>query len=132
MGEPTTETYVRYFCAGFIVPEESSHRISERDSSAAARNAPASAFAFEFYDVMTTEAILGGRTVPMRSGELCKSTTFYIDAERFDADAVAALPGDHSALLDNMRINRWAEVARCRTGNFQPLRPGDALVSSHA
>jgi hypothetical protein len=132
MSQPTTETYVRYFHPGAFVSEESSRRISERDSIVAARNAPASAFAFEFYDVIVTEAESGGRAVPLRSGELHKSARFYIDAECLDAAAVAALPGDHRILLSNMSGNGWISVVRTRAGNFQPFAIGDELVSADA
>jgi len=123
---PATATYVQYLHRGLIISEGSSRRVRERDAARCAREAEVSAFAFRFYDEVT--GFIGDD--PVRSGPVRESGLYYIDAERLTAEDVAALPGDYSVLLDNMRGNQWPAVARCRTGNFQPLRPGDVVISS--
>ena len=124
--EPTTAIYVEYLYRGIIVSEASSRPVTDRDATRCAREAPAGAFAFRFYDEVTR--IFQGS--PLRSGPLRESGWYYIDAERLTAADVAALPGDYSVLLDNMRSSGWAAVARCRMGNFQPMKSGDVVISS--
>ena len=124
----TRTTYAEFLSRGLIVAETSSHPVAGvRDPATIARwHAGPDVYAFRFYDVVTTEA----NGIPLSSGHLSESCWYWIDAERLTAQDVAVLPGDHSVLLDNMRSNGWAEVARCRTGNFQPMAPGDVCISS--
>lgn len=128
--EPVTTTYVEYLYPGAFFPEDARAEVTGRDWETIARSAGQSVFAFRFYDVMSAVATIGDLTVTLRSCEVNASGWYYIDAVRFTAADVAALPGDRSILLDNMRGNGWAEVVRCRTGNFRPLEDGDVLVTS--
>jgi len=130
MSEVAKTTYVRYLLPGAFVPEEEVREISERDPQKAAREAPGSAFAFSFYDRLSASVDHEGRQVTLRGQTINRSGVYYIDAEELSAADVAALPGDHSILLDNMRCNRWETILRCRTGNFQPKESGDSVVSS--
>jgi hypothetical protein len=124
--EPVTTTYAEYYLPGIFVSETSRVPVTGRDPQQAAREAPPSAFAFRFCDVVT--GTLGGTGVS--SGPVNASGRYYIDAEALTIAGVEALPGDHRILLDNMRINGWDQVVLCRTGNFQPLEPGDTIVFS--
>ena len=127
---PTITTYVEYLFPGLIVSETSRHSVTHRDPAAIAREAAGDVFAFRFYDIVTTIVTAGGRDVETRSGEVDATGRYYIDAEKLTSAEVAALPGNHSILLDNMRANGWDPILRCRTGNFQPLKDGDVIVSS--
>src|SRR5262249_9742468 len=99
----TTTTYVRYLLPGAFFPEESVREVADRGPQEAARNAPDGAFAFAFHDRMSTTA----DGVTLRSDPLNVSGRYYINAEPLTAGDVAALPGNHSILLANMRGNRW-------------------------
>ena len=123
-----TMHYVTYYFPGILFPEESSKPVPGRDVQAAARSAPEGAFAFTFHDTVTTTATVDGQEVALSSRPMNKTGRYYIDAQPFTADEVAALPGDHEILLSNMRANRWDTMLRCRAGNWQPLVPGDEIV----
>lgn len=127
--EPRTTTYVTYLLPGAFLSEELTREVPSRDANEAARNAPPSAFAFTFHDVVSAVVTVEGHEYTTRSVALNISPRYYIDAEVMDADAVAALPGDHRTLLLNMQ-GQWPLVVRCRTGNFQPFEDGDRLVSA--
>ncbi len=120
-----TTTYLEYLFPGILMPEISTGPVSSRDPQRAAREAPPHAFAFRFYDVITTTVW----DTPLWTGEINASGRYYIDAEKLTIADVEALPGNHRILLGNMRINGWDPVLRCRTGNFQPLQDGDELIS---
>lgn len=123
---PVTTTYVEYLYRGLIVSEGSSVPVAERDAARCAREASPGTFAFRFYDKVTGFI----EDTPVKSAPLRESGWYYIDAERLTAADVAALPGDYSVLLDNMRSNQWPAVIRCRTGNFQPMHADDMVISS--
>jgi hypothetical protein len=127
---PTVTTYVEYLYPGTFFSEESAHPVAERNPQRIAREAPPGVFAFRLYDIATTTVHVGGQQVVTRSGALNATGRFYIDAEKLTYADVEALPGDHRILLANMRGNGWDPILRCRTGNFQPLEPGDEIVSS--
>jgi hypothetical protein len=127
----TTTTYVRYFHPGAFVSEESVHEIADRDPKAATAQAPASAFAFEFFDkVHVTTPDIDGTELTLSTPERHRSGRFYIDGQELSEAAVAAMGDGYSIMLENMRSNRWPAMVRCRAGNFQPLRDGDAIVSA--
>ena len=128
MTEPEITTYVEYLYPGSLFSESSARVVSGRDPGRAAREAPESAFAFRFYDRAEAGITVDGRPVMLRSAEFRATGRYYIDAEPLDAAAVAALPGDYSILLSNMRSNGWDVILRCRSGNFQPMRDGDTIV----
>jgi len=132
MTEPVTTTYVRYLYPGIFFPEESIREVADRNPGRVAHEADPAVFAFEFFDRMRTAVLAGGEEIEMDSGAIGKSGLYYIDAEPMTAADVAALPGDHSILLSNMRGNDWDPVLRCRTGNFRPLEEGDTVISSGA
>jgi hypothetical protein len=130
MTEPTITTYVEYLYPGSFYPETTARAVTTRNPERVAAEAPEGVFAFRYFDRASVTARIGGRDVKLRSGSLNQSGRYYIDAEELTMTDVAALPGDHSVLLSNMRSNGWDPILRCRTGNFQPLETGDALVSS--
>jgi hypothetical protein len=127
---PDKTTYVMYLIPGSFMPEEVSRTVDKRDTDSAAKQAPAEAFAFYFYDVIRQTVAVDGQDVTLSSRALNRSPRYYLDAVVLDADAVAALPGDHHILLSNMRANRWPRVVQCRTGNFQPLQDGDVVLQT--
>lgn len=127
-GEMTLTTYVRYLYPGLMFSEESAHEVSERAPERIAQEAPSTVFAFTFYDVASTTAVIGGETVTLTSPAIRTTPRYYIDAESFTREQVAALPGDNSILLANMRNDGWDPMVRCRTGNWQPL--GDGFLFS--
>ena len=128
--KPTVTTYVRSLSPGAFFPEDEAQVVSERDPATFARQAPASVFAFSFYDVASLDVDIDGQPVTLRSRAFGESGLYYIDAESLTAGDVEAMPGDHSILLSNMRGNGWATVLRCRTGNFQLLKDGDVVIST--
>lgn len=130
MTAPETVHYVTYYYPGILFPEESTDPIASRDARAAARFAPEGAFAFTFHDKVITTTTVDGQEVTLSSKPMNKTGRYYIDAQPFTADEVAALPGDHEIMLSNMRANRWDTMLRCRAGNWQPLEPGDEIVSA--
>ena len=128
--QPEVTTYVKYLYPGALCPEESSVPVTERDPEKIAREADPAVFAFSFYDVTVITVEVGGEDTELRGGERNPSPLYYIDAEKLTADDVAALPGDHSILLSNMRGNGWDVILRCRAGNFRPIEDGDVVISS--
>lgn len=127
--ETEITTYVEYLHPGSFLPERTAHPVAVRDAAQAATEAPRSAFAFRFFDMVCAVAEVDGEQVRLGGNEIRRSGTYYIDAEKLTADDVAALTGDHSILLSNMRSNEWPAVVRCRTGNFQPLLAGDEVIA---
>lgn len=119
--EATTTTYVTYKHPGSFMSEESVEPVDVRNPQQQANDAPSSAFAFFYFDVATAIVDVEGERIETSSGRRNISSTYYINAELMSSDKVAALPGDHSILLSNMRGNGWDPVVRCRTGNFQPF-----------
>ena len=97
--EATTTTYVAYMHPGTFFSEESIKPVDERNPQQQASDAPDSAFAFFYFDVVTTIVIVGGERIETSSGR-------------------------HNILLSNMRDNGWDPIVRCRTGNFQPFETG--------
>jgi hypothetical protein len=124
----TTTTYVTYLYPGTFFAEESKRAVDRRDPQRTARGADPSVFAFTFHDEVTTTAVVDGQEVTLSSKAINKSGRYYIDAQPFTAAQVAALPGDHEIVLSNMRANGWDPILKCRTGNWQPLEPGDEIV----
>ena len=130
MTEQKTTTYVTYLIPGLIVADESSREVPDRDPERIAREAERSVVAFKFFDKVSTTVTVDGLELQAASQPFRRSGWYYIDGEAFTAEQVAALDGNHSILLDNMRSNGWERVVRCRTGGFQPLRDGDTVISS--
>src|SRR5688572_3005691 len=125
----TTTIYIEYLLPGAFLPEEDTRAVPNRDPRRDAAEAPAGAFAFTYHDVVTATVAAGGEQVATASPPRNRSGRYYLDAEELTAADVAALPGYHRILLDNMRCAGWSTVVRCRTGNFQPKAPGDVLVT---
>jgi hypothetical protein len=125
-----TITYVEYQHPGSFYSEDESRAVDGRDPQRAAADAPDSAFAFAFYEVITAAVTVDREKVELRSRARRRSATYYIDGEVLDEHGVASLPGDHQILLSNMRGNGWSFVVKCRTGNFQPFDPpGDQVIT---
>lgn len=131
MSTPITTTYARYLLPGAFVPEVAVREVRDRHPGAAALAAPPGAYAFCFFDRLTTTGEIDGEAVEMRSGEMHTGRWFYINGEVLDQAAVEAIcrASGHWVLLENMRGNRWPAVVRCRAGNFQPFMPGDMVIS---
>lgn len=119
--EATTTTYVAYQRPGLFFAEEYVKLVDTRNLQQQVNDAPDSAFAFFYFDIVTTVVNVEGERIETSSGRRNISNTYYIDAELLTSEQVAALPGDHSILLSNMRSNGWDPIVRCRTGNFQPF-----------
>ena len=130
--EATTTTNIAYQYPGSFFSEESVNPVEARNPQQHANDAPDTAFAFFYFDVVTTIVDVEGERIETSSGRRNISTTYYIDGELLTSAQVAALPGDHSILLSNMRSNGWDPIMRCRTGNFQPFEAGkhELLVTS--
>lgn len=90
----------------------------------ALRPFPSSAFAVVFFDV--TEGEMDG--VPVTSAPRNYSPRIYLGGEVFTMDQ---LPDDdkHRTLRSNAECNGWDRLIRCRTGNWQPLREGETVVT---
>jgi hypothetical protein len=130
--EATTTTYVAYQHPGTFFWEESKESVDMRNPQQQANNAPDSAFAFYYFDIVTMIVDVEGERIETSSDRRNISKTYYVDAELLDYDAVSALPGDNSILLSNMRCNEWDTIVRCRTGNFQTFVPArhELLIKS--
>lgn len=127
----STTTYVSYLYPGLIVSNESNMEVPDRNPEREARREAAdSAFGFSYFDIVSAVVEIGETLIQTTSNRRNISCTYYIDGEVLDIDQVAALPGDHQIMLDNMRCNDWDRVVRCRSGNFQPFDESDALVRS--
>jgi hypothetical protein len=125
----TVTSHVEYLYPGAITAEIGSNRVTERDPQRAADHAAPGAYAFTFYDVASVVMEVNGERITLKSGRINESARYLIDGEVFDAEGVAALEGNFTILLDNMRANGWQSVVRFRSGGFQPLRPTDMLIS---
>lgn len=102
--------------------------VGMRNPWLAARSAPSNAYAFTYHDIVMTTVLVDGRETTVRSEPINVSGRYFIDGERFNVHQIAALPGDHRVLLDNVRSNGWTHVVRCRAGNFQPFEDGDQII----
>lgn len=120
---PTRTTYVAYQHPGIFLSEESVVRVEVCDPQQQANDAPGSAFAFFYFDVVTTVVYVDGERIVTHSDRCNISSTYYIDAKLMTFSEVASLPGDTGILLSSMRSNKWDSVVRCRTGNVQPFEP---------
>lgn len=128
--EATTTTYVVYKHPGSLFCEESVKPVDVRNPQQQANDAPDGAFAFFYFDEVTIIVDVEGERIETSSGRRNITGIYYINAELMTSDDVAALPGDRSTLLRNMRCNGWDPIVRCRTGNFQPFKVGkDELVT---
>jgi hypothetical protein len=121
--EVSTITYIAYQYPGSFYPEESAEPIDMRDPQKHANEAPESAFAFFYFEVVVCIVTIDGERIKTRSDHRNTSKTYYFDAELLDRNAVSALPGDNTTLLNNMRCNDWDTLVRSRAGNFQPFEP---------
>jgi hypothetical protein len=119
--EATTTTYVAYQHPGILFTEESVQPVDARNPQQQANDAPDGAFAFFYFDIVTTVVNVEGERIETSSSRRNITKTYYIDAELLTSDQVAALPGDYSILLSNIWYNGWDPIVRCRTGNFQPF-----------
>jgi len=136
--EGTVTTYVAYLHPGSFFSEESVSKVPNRDPNQQTKDAPQSAFAFFYYDIVTSVVDVEGERIETASTRRNISKTYYVDAELLDYAAVEALaneegisPTSHRILLSNMHGNGYDLVVRCRTGNFQPYEPDkQELVSS--
>jgi hypothetical protein len=123
--ESTTVTYLAYWHRGIISSEESVEPVKVRDPQQHANNAPNSAFAFFYYDIITSTVDVDGEHIDTSTGRHNVTPTYFINARAMTYDEVAALPSNNSILLSNMRGNRWDRVVRCRTGNITPVEEGE-------
>ena len=73
---PTRVTYVESLSRNLIVADTSSRVVPERDPARIAREAGPGAYAFRFYDVVSTTA----DGIPVKSGHVNESPWYWIDA----------------------------------------------------
>lgn len=126
----STTTYVSYLYPGIIASGESTKEVPDRNPEREAREADDNAFAFSYFDIVSALVQIDETRIQTTSDRRNISCTYYIDGEVLDVDQVAAMPGDNRILLDNMRINEWDHVVRCRAGNLQPFEGTATVVSS--
>lgn len=117
-----TKTYVEFSYPGFFFSEYGVKEVLSRDVTEL--EIPESAFAFRFFDIVEGEV----DGTPVKSGRLNVSALHYYGGRFMSLEEVAAEVPDSDILQDNMRINDWAQVIRCRTGNFQPFSSADIYV----
>lgn len=124
------QDYVRYYYPGVITSETTRAGVPDRDPKREADNAPAPAFAFSYYTVVSALVAHGnsGSELLLESPEIEQSPMYYINARSLSAEDVSRLPGDHTILLDNMRANGWKQVWHCRRGGFHRRREDDVLI----
>lgn len=117
---------VRYLFPGSLFPEEDARTLTSRSVEEARRLAPDGAYCFELYD--TADPIDLGPEYTVTPKAQNKSGRYYLGGELFDREQIEAMGPDHEILAWNMRANKWDQVIRCTTGNFQPFNADDTLV----
>lgn len=120
----TIQTFVTYLLPGAFVAEETSRPVESRSVEEAVREAPEHAYAFTFWERLETEH--AGEKLIGRPRD--RSKRYYLGGEVMTVEDVRGLDGDFRTLIANMESNRWYQVIRCRTGNFQPFKDGDRLI----
>lgn len=127
-----TRHHVRFLYPGSFMPEESgATRIAEPTAEAVLAASPDDRwFAAEIvtadYERFASDS---GTERWLPTPAKSKKKRILI-GQRMNSADVAALPGDHSILLSNMRGNGWDPLVRTRRGNFQPIEDGDVVLSS--
>lgn len=127
-----TRTHVTFLYPGSLFPEEGRTLRIDNDGTATVLAASPDEhwFAAEVsigeWERWTSES---GEEKWHRTRERPTKFRIYV-GERFTADDVAALPGDHAILLSNMRANDWPVVVRTRCGNWQPIEGDDVVLSA--
>jgi hypothetical protein len=122
-----TNTFVEILYPGSFMPEESVHKVKERDPERIAKSYP-KAFCFEFYDVVQNRITVDGEEQTVSGKRKNKSGRYYPGATVFTTEDLKKLPEDFSILISNMECNGWTRVVRTRRGNFQPLEKGDHIL----
>lgn len=122
--EFTTKHYITYFFPGAFFAEDSIQEVSDREPSHV--TPPSRCFAFQFHSRKCATADDG--TVLLGPIEN-KTGRYYIRGITYTADDIERLYPEKKILIANMRGNKWMHVVLCRTGNFQPLEPGDVVLS---
>ena len=127
--EPTTTTYVAYLLPGVFLSEESVKPIMVRNPQQQADDAPNNAFAFSYFDIVTTILDVEGEHIKTSSSRRNISKTYYIDAELLNADqAVEQFGSQISSRIDS---EPGSGIVVCCTGNLQPFNPSkNELVST--
>lgn len=117
-----------YLTPGIVVPEEYQERLDARSPSEALSRAPDNAYCFVLYDLPDAEGVEapeGFKLVPQRRDV---SDRYYIGGKVYTLEQVTAMGPDKDILASNMHSNGWSRVVHCRTGNWQPLGPGDVVL----
>lgn len=122
MNGTETKTYVEFWYRGVFVDEPSIRETASRDT--ARITVPEGVYAFSFFDIMSSE--VNGEL--LESGRLNESPRYFYGGRIMTLAEVKMEIPDSRILQDNMTINRWSRVIRCRTGNFQPFTDSDAYV----
>jgi hypothetical protein len=135
MSGRSTETrhHVTYLYPGFFFPEDGKRcQIGEPTVEQVQANSPDDQwFAAEVSTQQYTRWTDGGggeKWLPTEGSTRSKFRVLV--GETLTAEDVAALDGDHSILLSNMRSNRWDRVCRTRRGNFQPVDANDVVIEA--
>lgn len=118
----TRKTYVEFLLPGTFMPEMITREVVDRQVETL--DIPKNAYAFSFYDVLSTEA----EGELLESGELNKSGRYYVGARVLTLKEVEREYPNERILIDNIRFNHWDEIILCRTGNFQPPQDGDVFI----
>jgi len=115
-------TYVEFFYPGTFFDESSVREVASRNVKKL--SVPERAFAFQFFDVMSTEE--GG--IEMKSKRLNISPMYYYGGRVMTLDEVRQEMPKAETLISNMQINRFKRVIKCRTGNFKPFGHRDRHI----
>ena len=123
-----TKTYIEIFYPGIVFSGAETRIVKDRDEKDALDMLPESAFAFRFYDQVSAETTVDGKTVTVYGDRKNVSGRYYPDGELFTLEQIEAFGEESEILADNMRINDWPVVVKTRLGNFQPFAKDDRVL----
>lgn len=124
--EYSRQTYVRFLYPGIMLSEDSVHKVENRDVSKI--RVPEDAFAFQFFDVLSTTVTVNSKNIALTSEEIDVSPRHYYGGKVYTiAELKRELPNEHT-LINNVQNNHYKKVIKCRTGNWQPFEKTDIFV----
>ena len=128
MIDSSKTTYATLLFPGSFYPEESVKKVKNRELGEL--DIPQNCFAVQFFDLVTAKFDVDGQIIETTSKRFNESDRFYINATVMNQEEVAKEHGENSTILGNMQSNRWDEVVKCVTGNFQPFEKEDSIVTA--
>ncbi|MBI2268615.1 MAG: hypothetical protein HYU80_04245 [Candidatus Blackburnbacteria bacterium] len=115
---------------GTLFSESDVVELHGRSVEELARTVNNNVFAIVTYKVLEGTFETNGKTVKVTSERFDVSPRTYIGGEVYNLQQVKAMSVDET-LVNNMVVNKWPQVIKCRTGNWQPFEPnkGEILLA---